>query len=782
MFSLYRVSLTLVKNSFRKQYFMRDIIGVLVISILCTTVAARLVSQSTDRYFQQTVSSLVGEYGEHDLIIQVREDMKEEADAALLAVIAEQFPGATMKNGPSLSGKTSFFIALPEAYKTAEVYQNLNRFFASVPGGAGVGVLTEPRVTIRGVPEGAKAMVMQRLSEIPGVKFTFPDGAAVGVLLTNFEQAPAATAAIKSMLKEYQVLEVTFPVGAEPSNPVHSADALAAALRREHPAAYVKNVAVDGKNEDMTYMVSTMLELRRFLNAYASQVVVRTTDGTKLQTGEQIVLAVPAGVTAGATIPADALWGEVKNLRPDGSADMRIFKGDAGALTSAQGYKVENGHIGTTAVTATLQNPRQTLGTALKQTAGVVSDMPAWQQQVGGMSRLANTSLSQYEQGLAALEQTVGGLRSADSSLAAVGAQLARIDTSALNRQLKSSSQAMGNTLASLQVLRWVGGDGQAALDSLTNAQQNVSRLQDSLATIDSLANSQGQIRQTVAAIAERGEQSLGALRSFDSRTAQGSLKQLDQQLAKLSSFDADNTALQISYLAAAVPQLTDEEINKSVRLLDQFIAGQVIPGARLQLLVNQAVTLEMARPLVYQEIGHQQASVYMTDIGVIEPDARGELYRVLQEVRGLLAALTAVVCTLALLVFDHAAIMAALLWRSRKRQNGTLKPWQRWGQCLAAPHRLYGCILGFCLLGSTFYLAKGSVPYLPGSIVPLLGAVAGWCIAGLAERISPVDGNELMAGEALGLSFTTMLRELVIPNARPGLLQWLNRRQQQFR
>ena len=62
-----------------------------------------------------------------------------------------------MKEGPTITGKTSFFIAIPDQYKTKKTYEDLGKIFGGIPGGAGVGVLTEPRLTIRGVPEGANA-------------------------------------------------------------------------------------------------------------------------------------------------------------------------------------------------------------------------------------------------------------------------------------------------------------------------------------------------------------------------------------------------------------------------------------------------------------------------------------------------------------------------------------------------------------------------------------------------------------------------------------------------
>ena len=70
----------------------------------------------------------------------------------------------------------------------------------------------------------------------------------------------------------------------------------------------------------------------------------------------------------------------------------------------------------------------------------------------------------------------------------------------------------------------------------------------------------------------------------------------------------------------------------------------------------------------------------------------------------------------------------------------------------------------------------------MPWLAVPVIGALLGWIVAGYAEKISPISSEEVMAGESLGLSFDEIMRELVIPSARPGLLQQLNQRKLKFK
>ncbi len=99
-----------------------------------------------------------------------------------------------------------------------------------------------------------------------------------------------------------------------------------------------------------------------------------------------------------------------------------------------------------------------------------------------------------------------------------------------------------------------------------------------------------------------------------------------------------------------------------------------------------------------------------------------------------------------------------------------------------AASECLYGMSIGALFLTAMFALSGGGIPYLPWIGVPVLGATLGLFIANQAEKINPIASEEVSAGEALGLSFDEIMREIVIPNARPGLLQKLNRRKMKFK
>ena len=48
--------------------------------------------------------------------------------------------------------------------------------------------------------------------------------------------------------------------------------------------------------------------------------------------------------------------------------------------------------------------------------------------------------------------------------------------------------------------------------------------------------------------------------------------------------------------------------------------------------------------------------------------------------------------------------------------------------------------------------------------------------MSSLAIKINPISKDEVFAGLSLGFPFKTIMREIVIPAGRPGMLQILNR------
>jgi len=768
-----------------KDSFKWDILTLIVVSIVIGSLLAGVVSLSANSYFSKTLASLVGDYGEYDIIIQSREEMKDDTAIHIQKIIDEVFPGARMKEGPTITGKTSFFIAIPDQYKTKQTYEELGKTFGSIPGGASVGVLTEPRLTIRGVPEGAKNMLMERITQMDGVRFAFRDGASVGVVLNSLDKTTGVTEQIKNLLKQYQVIEISFPVGSEPQNPIRMGEAISKAMQTELQLEYAQNVSVDGKNDDMTYMVSTMMELKRFLVAYATQVVITPTGNNKLMKGDVVAFPGTGSLAVGNAVTKNNVLVQITVLRPDGTAEGTITQGDATALTNNQGYQAINNIVGPAVGTATYHNPRQELSSALTETSKVVNQIPGVVSDTQNLSNIATNALNNYGTSIKAIDQTLNSLQAAGTTIQAATSGLANIDTSSLQNQVDSSSKSMGSLITTLQVFKLINGDVGTTIDNLSSAQRNLGNLKTGLGALDHVAADARQAKGAIDGIVANGHNTIDTLQAFDVTGARNNITSVSSRLAQLGQLNVPLVSTQIQYMAASVPNLKDEEINHSVVLLDKFIAGQVIPGERIQILTTSNISIDAVTPLVYSQVGHNNVSLYSTDMGVIEPNTRGQLYTVLNEVRAILAGMTAIVLTLLFLALDHTGIMTVM---RRKRVSGKVKArgWRvrmaRFGQVFTAPERLYGMSVGAVLLTAMFVLARGGIPYLPWVCVPVVGAALGLLVACYTEKISPISGEEIMAGQSLGLSIDDIMREIVIPSGRPGLLQKLNQRKVKFK
>ncbi|WP_371367194.1 hypothetical protein SRRS_12510 [Sporomusa rhizae] len=777
-----------VVRTFFRNSFNRDVVILLIVSIAIGGAMAGALAMTANTYFSETITSLVGKYGEFDLLINVREEVKEDGRAQIENIINQVFPGARLKEGPTLTGLTSFLVGIPAEYKTKQTYETLDQIFGSVPGRAGISIMTEPRITLKAVPDGAKDLVIDQVMQINGVLFAFRDGGSVTVLVQSLEQASTVNADIGRLLAQYQLIDIAFPVGSEPDNPIRLGEQLADTLRGDRAVGFAQSVSADTKRNDTAYFVSTMIELKKFLTAYATKTVIRLAAGVTLHTGDVIAFqgTAPSGVVPGAAVdPANVLV-QVTAVKGDGTAEGMVVQGDTRQSSGSQGFLVSNSAIGALVGTASFRNPRSDLGNALGETSKLVAQIPGFAQDAKSMIGIANTSLDNYNTSLGAVEQTLTSLDNAGATIQAATSGLAGLDTSAIQLQVGTSAQAMGSLVKTLQVVRLVSPDVASSINELSTMQQNLTNLQTRLRALDSVAADARRARTAIDSIVANGNSTVASLRNFDTAGARQTLNTTGGRLGQLQQFNTPLVEAQLQYLGAAVPNLSDEEISRSIQLMDRFIAGQVIPSQRLQILTKSNVTTELAAPIIYRVIGHTNASLYTSPLGIIEPDPRAEVMMILTQVKAVLAALVSLVATVAFLTLDHTAVATVIRRQRTVIRKQPVKGWKRLmhgiKNVFAAPECLYGMGIGALLLTAMFALSGGGIPYVPWIGVPMLGAALGLFIANNAEKINPIASEEVSAGEALGLSFDEIMREIVIPNARPGLLQKLNRRKLKFK
>ncbi|TCL35378.1 hypothetical protein EV210_11236 [Anaerospora hongkongensis] len=769
-----------VSRTFWRNTFNRDIVLQLIVSILMASLVAGLISVAADSFFGKTLTTIVGEYGEFDVIVNVREEKREEGSAEIEKIIQQAFPGAKLQTGPTITGLTSFFVGLPGEYKTKETYEQLDNTFSSVPGKSGISIMTEPRVTIKGVPDGAKSMLVDRIMQIDGVLFAFRDGGSVTVILSAIDKSAFVNQEIQKLINERQIIEITFPVGSEPENVIRLGDRIAAAIREEKAVTVAENVSVDSKNNEMVYIVSTMIELKRFLTSYATQITLTPQSTDQPAPGDIIAFQGTAAVPliTGAVTDAGNILVQVKSVGINGSAEGTITQGTAAQLSNTAGRKLKDNRIGEEAFTATYRNPRQQLANALTETSKLVGQIPGLAVDTQNMAGIGINTLNNYNNGVGAIEQTLTSLQAAGSTIQAATGAMAGLSTEGLQTQLGNSSRALSALASTLQVLQLVNPQVAGSIAELNTTGQTLDSLQSALVSLDRVAANARNAQTAIGTIVTEGNSTLAKVRAFDVTGARQNLTTLSGRLTEVQQFNTPLVAAQLQYLAAAVPNMRDDEISRSEQLFDQIIGGQVIPSQRIQIMTSSNITVDFIAPVIYREAGHENLSIYTAQLGTIQQDPRAQVMIILMQVKAILAAMVALIATVLFLVLDHTAVMTMLRRQGRstgKPEKGWRRRVQEFRAVFAAPECLYGMAIGAVLLTAIFIIAGGGIPYLPWIGVPFLGALLGLAVANNAEKISPLALDEVTAGEALGLSYDEIMREIVVPNGRPGLLQKMN-------
>lgn len=347
----------------------------------------------------------------------------------------------------------------------------------------------------------------------------------------------------------------------------------------------------------------------------------------------------------------------------------------------------------------------------------------------------------------------------AESGAGAAAAQIASVQSGMNGLSAEAREQASTLTKliqkinpATLLLLKW-----RAQAQSLALQVGNFGNLTQ---------NADG-ITEMIGRLSEATDSTLGVMRQMDVPAFRADLAEISRRMEGIAQIDVASVTKQMRYVRDSLPDLKDEELGRSVRLIDQYIGGEVIPGERLQILVPASLPLAEAAAEVRRAAG-DKASTSIQPAGSLKPDLRGLLFQVLGKVRETVAGLVGIALVAAVLMLDHAVIISTLRtsWRSLR-----LPAW--WGR-VAAPG--YGALVGATLLAAVFFLSGARLPLVGWPGVALLGAALGLLTAGLAGRLAPVNLGELEAGQALGLSYACTLREIVIPEGRPGLLLVLNR------
>lgn len=268
----------------------------LVAAALVAGAGGRAVAWAMERALASTVDAAVGEAGRFDLLLQVHQDRRREALAAVRDLLRRHLPGATVQEGPSAAGSTVLLVSLTPRWRNAATLERLGHELPAVPGVVAWVPLVEPSVVISRLHPALERDLDRWLEGRDEVAFSFTHGADRVVVLKDAGELTSFEAAAKRFLDGYRVVRV-----AVPGRPADTALArrTAEALDRRWPGRVMEwGPAAEGAGAGAVRWVG---RLRDFFFAYATLARIEPSPGLDppLQEGEEVMVgSEPARIVA----------------------------------------------------------------------------------------------------------------------------------------------------------------------------------------------------------------------------------------------------------------------------------------------------------------------------------------------------------------------------------------------------------------------------------------------------------------------------------------------------
>lgn len=830
----------------RRDTFIKDIVLLLIVGILFSALFAAGFAMATDSYFAKTLAGVMGDFGEYDLLFQGREELKGALARQIREVISERFPGATMKTGISVVGKCSFFVTLPEQYKTKAVFNSLGLYFKNLPGNGGFAIMTEPRINISSVPSGVFELLSREVEQIKGVKFTYTDGNSIGVIMKSARVGDQVLKDIKGVLNKYQILEIRLSSEYSPDEMISLGKKVSQSLIGIKGVDYARDITMSSGSDDYQYMLSTLTEIKKFLLAYAAEVKITPDNGKTLEVGDLLALNGKnvANLKKGSMLEPLNVIVKVTAKNAAGVHGL-IIQGDADYLRDRNAYQILPGDkIGSQMGVIEVSSRKSQLVYAMDQGVELLtrvnSAITDFNKSTGGPGitvdsiEKAYLQLTDVKQALNVVEGSINGLngkvdrnslQNMVNLVNGVGDDLDYLARTFGRVQILESR--FSKALDGLETARLLTGSPllQNSLEGSGGIFDKLNLLNEQLTTVESTlrdrvqkvddfinqfnplvsvllswrnkandfakqANNFGAVftpgsanYKKLTELIRSTDQVLSGITGFDLPTLKSGLNLVTDRVFGSDKIDLSALIAELERVRNSLPKLLDEEIGHSVNLIDKYVGGESVSGEKIQIFTKANLDRPAVEATVKDVLNRSDLGIFSLPAGTIQPDIRSEVFKILAEVRSTIAALVVTILWLLTFILDHTLIISML-----KRMEFSLLPKKPdWGvEWLDKGYRflfriisyanLYAGVIGGIWLGVTFALSGARIPYLNAWQIGIIGGVLGIFLSALAEKINPISKDEVMAGLSLGLPFKTVMREIVIPAGRPGMLQLLNR------
>ncbi|MBE3583550.1 MAG: hypothetical protein IMX01_05490 [Limnochordaceae bacterium] len=719
---------------FWRDGLVRQVAGVLLLTLTVVAGGSWLASRTTQSVLGRVVDQYTGDGGRYDLLVQLqvgaggsRQDLQR--------LLERELPGARVHPGVVLGGQENDFVTLPDELLRPDVLNSLDRILGQLPGYTGYTLLLQPVLTLSRVQEPWRQAVEELAADQPGVRLTFWHGNDLVLLLQDASAVTPVRQAWQRWLGQRTLFQLQLPPGYELAQAQTVAQRVAARWRAQHPDIPLFPLTGGGTASaggDGIAPIASLPSVTRLLDLYVTRVSLPLPSDLEshVQTGQQW-LVVPQ---SGAAIPAAG--GRAGSERPSGTVLAQVIAvtpahGDSQPTATAvvtqgrwqgggQGkiYLWQKGAAGRSLGQAVVHSPRQELANQLEHVAELTS---------GGAGRAGGPGLAQT---LADVDQALAAVQALPQQLAQAMAQV--------------TSPGQQNQLLVQLALRTLAGKW-----------------------LDQASSSGGAAGGSNGLLGDISAQQVERLRS--------ELRAVQHGLAGLDGPAGQSLREQLETLVASLRQLDDGELGQSWLALRQLQVDQLSVAGQVAWWGSPRVDLSSLQTLVERELGQQPGlRLVALPAATLVPDARTELMQMVERSSHLVGVVVAAGLTLLALLLDQATLLATWKGVVRTKGRGWQKghPWlYRWWQ--GAGPIAYGLLVGLALMVAGLLAATAGRPGHGVWLAAVLGGAAvGMWIAVLAERLSPVATDQVLAGESLALSYRQIMTEIVVPAGRPGLYQ----------
>ncbi|WP_041606037.1 ABC transporter permease [Halothermothrix orenii] len=773
-----------------KTDFRKDLLVLFIITVLIGTILVLTGGYITKNYFSHMVSGVIGEYGEYDLLFILSGDKENIALEQIKKVVDSTLPGSVLKAGPRVAGSSNYLLKIPEEFKKEEVYSRIYTYFSDIPGIMSKNIITEPRLSIRGFRGETLPVIRPRIEKIEGIDFLYPIGNGIDVIVKSPELVPRVKEQINRILGEYKLLEIRYPLNQHPEDMEKKKKKIIGKIKDEIDGIKVYDVT-GTVSSDRVSLLNSLKQMKDFLLSYATTVIISEVEDS-------------SRYSVGGILTARNKDGEKILLKIINNKDNRITclvqNGSLAADKSSLKVYYHNSENGITYIgQGRINNPRQDLAEALESLNEITPRLNSFLEQseelithsdrigkdlknineglarVEETSRKLNKTLDEWrKEGLTVflydllavlddIERNIGDLENIKTELITTSNQLKEIAGLIEEKLVFVPRNNLYNELNDLKNLflklsttldqnydlisRQIDGNNSmvASIDTWQDKIKSLLKVEN---TLNDNVN-----YDDIGEIASKIEESA---RVIDTANIENNLTSVRDLMVELKNGQIPVIMEQLTYIQNSLPEMEDKEIVETIELIDSYLAGQVIPGDQIQLLVSGNYKNQELREEVKGIVNNPSVSFFEMESGILQPNPRGELFRILSQVKAVISTIIALIFTLLVMMLDQTLIVSVI------KLNG--------GR---------GYVYSFVVGGLTFslicLLSRINFPYLNFNIEFLIGGVIGLIMALLSGMLNPVKKEEWEAGKALGFSPAGIMHEIIIPSGKPGLLYLLN-------